>query len=108
MIIDSMQTFLPESSFILSAQILDGKRLGKQRVEAMQIYNIITGKSKSKAWVKHPAVLMWKGYEDSLAFYYNCMRHEWIKRGFKNTMPELPIKIVDEDNPFKTPPWLGN
>lgn len=37
-----MQTFLPYPSFIKSAQCLDNKRLGKQRVEAYQILQILT------------------------------------------------------------------
>lgn len=36
-----MNTFLPYSDFIKSAQCLDYKRLGKQRVEAWQIYQIL-------------------------------------------------------------------
>ena len=38
-----MQTFLPYSSFTESAKILDWRRLGKQRVEGMQIINAISG-----------------------------------------------------------------
>ena len=37
-----MQTFLPYKSFVKSLNCLDNKRLGKQRVEAMQILNAIT------------------------------------------------------------------
>ena len=36
-----MQTFLPYKSFKKSAETLDYQRLGKQRVEAMQIINVI-------------------------------------------------------------------
>jgi hypothetical protein len=36
-----MQTFLPYEDFTLSAQVLDYRRLGKQRVEALQIYNVL-------------------------------------------------------------------
>ena len=35
-----MQTFLPYSSFTESAKILDWRRLGKQRVEGMQIIKV--------------------------------------------------------------------
>jgi hypothetical protein len=38
-----MQTFLPYNDFVKSARVLDYKRLGKQRVEGMQIINAITG-----------------------------------------------------------------
>lgn len=36
-----MQTFMPYSDFEKVAQCLDNKRLGKQRVEALQIYNVL-------------------------------------------------------------------
>ena len=36
-----MQTFLPHSSFKDTFKVLDYKRLGKQRVEAHQILNIL-------------------------------------------------------------------
>ena len=36
-----MQTFLPDENYEESARILDWRRLGKQRVEGMQIINAI-------------------------------------------------------------------
>jgi hypothetical protein len=98
-----MQTFLTDFSFKTSAEKLDYRRLGKQRVEARQIYNILTGQQKSKAWTNHPAVLMWKNYENTLAEYHNCMIQEWIKRGYKNTMQLLPVT-----EPLTTPEWISN
>ena len=97
-----MQTFCPSSIFIMSAKILDNKRLGKQRVEAKQILNALQG--KSKGWTKHPATLMWKGFEEALKLYHNAMVTEWVNRGFKNTMELLP---VDENN-LVFPQWLGD
>ena len=41
-----MQTFLPYESFRESAKVLDWRRLGKQRVEGMQIINAIEGKKR--------------------------------------------------------------
>lgn len=103
-----MQTFLPYSSFFTSAFCLDSKRLGKQRVEAKQILNILTGKAKPNkngyiAWSNHPAVKMWDGYELALAWYHNIVIQEWICRGYKNTMPfeELKGQLI-------FPPWIGN
>ena len=60
-----MQTFLPYESFEKSAQTLDWRRLGKQRVEGMQIINAITGKKRKdgkpyKGWINHPCSVMWK------------------------------------------------
>ena len=43
-----MQTFLPHKDFSISASMLDNKRLGKQRVEALQIYNVLVGNLTKK------------------------------------------------------------
>ena len=82
-----MQTFLPYSSIKASLECLDNKRLGKQRVEAMQILNALTGQS---SWSNHPATLMWKGYLPTLRHYMNCAIDEWVSRGFNNTMEKVP------------------
>lgn len=104
-----MQTFLPYANFNLSAKTLDYKRLGKQRIEAKQIINILEGKVKKNkngkvAWENHPAVKMWKGYENALKHYYNCILSEWIRRGYNNTMEFYEINI----NEIKLPKWIGN
>jgi len=51
-----VQTFLPYTDFIKSAKCLDYKRLGKQRVEAKQILNILLGETTKAGWTNHPAV----------------------------------------------------
>jgi len=94
-----VQTFLPYPSFSESANVLDYRRLGKQRVEAWQILNILNGNSKSNAWRNHPAVRMWRGYEMSLAHYGVAMCTEWKNRGFNDTMLRrfedvLPSKLL--------------
>lgn len=81
-----MQTFLPYKNFEETSQVLDYKRLGKQRVEAFQILNLLLNRTESKSWRNHPAVKMWVRYENALKEYYNCAVKEWIKRGYKNTM----------------------
>ena len=103
-----MQTFLPYKSFDESAQALDYKRLGKQRVEAMQIFNALTGipTKSGKAytgWLNHPAVVMWKGYEEALLLYKNKMIEEWILRGYNNTM-----EMIGVSDDVTMPHWLGN
>lgn len=96
-----MQTFLPYPSFVESVACLDSKRLGCQRKEAMQILKTL--REGRKAWANHPAVLMWKGYEDALSFYYHCCLSEWEGRGYKNNMPypDLPKWMA-------FPSWLGD
>lgn len=81
-----MQTFLPYKNFEETSQVLDYKRLGKQRVEAFQILNLLLNRTESKSWRNHPAVKMWVRYENALKEYYNCIVKEWINRGYKNTM----------------------
>lgn len=81
-----MQTFLPYTSFKKSAQSLDMKRLGKQRVECYQILKALH--DPSYGWQNHPAVKMWKGYEMALVEYGLAICDEWISRGYKDTCKE--------------------
>ena len=95
-----MMTFLPYPNFTESFKVLDYKRLGKQRVEAYQILNSLT--NNSKGWKKHPAVLMWKGYEDALRLYLKTMIKEWVKRGYNNNMEIPDIQNISD---IQFPPW---
>lgn len=79
-----MQTFMPYSDFNKVARCLDNKRLGKQRVEVLQIYKALT--EDNYGWKNHPAVKMWKGKEYGLLIYGIIICQEWIKRGFKDTL----------------------
>ena len=81
-----MQTFLPYPDFKQSAKSLDNKRLGKQRVEAWQIYQSLT--IEDYGWKNHPIVKMWKGYEKALLFYGYEISDEWKSRGFKDIMKQ--------------------
>jgi hypothetical protein len=104
-----MQTFLPYPDFSDTARCLDYKRLGKQRVEAWQIYQCLTGQG-SLRWKNHPAVRMWDGYENCLLLYGVYICEEWIKRGYKDTMLgrfELCLIHKYKDK-LKFPEWLGN
>jgi|TARA_B100001750_G_C14914943_1_gene306444 hypothetical protein len=103
-----MQTFLPYHTFKESASALDWKRLGKQRVEAMQIINAIEGRPRKdgkpyKGWINHPCSVMWGDYVIALKQYANTIIDEWINRGYKNNMKFYNIKL-----PFEMPHWLGN
>ena len=96
-----MQTFLPYEDFKRSAEVLDDKRLGKQRVESMQIYKACV--LDDYGWKNHPATKMWVGYEYALLEYMNVMIQTWVERGFKNTMG-----IARFDTKIVMPPWLGD
>ena len=96
-----MQTFLPVDNFKTSVECLDNMRLGKQRVEAMQIINALT---TGKGWVNHPATKMWRNHIPALMYYHDLCIEEWVSRGFNNTMkmyhPEVESIIYPE--------WFGN
>lgn len=78
-----MQTFLPYADFARSAMALDPRRLGKQRVEVIQIVRALT--VPSYAWKNHPAVLMWEGHEEALGAYGMAMVRRWCELDFGDT-----------------------
>lgn len=99
-----MQTFLPYPSAASSAQVLDRQRLGKQRVEALQILRTLQG--RSSGWANHPAVRMWRGHEHALAAYGVVMCDEWLRRGYKDT---CRTRFVETANgPLIWPTWIGD
>lgn len=101
-----MQTFLPYADFDKSAQCLDYRRLGKQRVECKQILQVLLNETDSKAWVNHPATRMWRGYEGALALYGFAICSEWIKRGYNDSLLnyfELRTVLLNG-----LPKWVGD
>lgn len=96
-----MNTFLPYPDFAHSAACLDRARLGKQRVEVLQLLK--------GSWPNHPASKMWRGYEASLSWYGSCICNEWLLRGYKDTcfgkIRELCLPDYAMASP---PPWLGD
>jgi hypothetical protein len=78
-----MQTFLIDFDMDKNAKSLDNKRLGKQRLESLQIASCLL--EKETRWKNHPAVKMWKGYENYLMMeYISAIFSEWENKGFKN------------------------
>ena len=108
-----MQTFLPYADFSKTASCLDNKRLGKQRVESMQILNILLDTTSTVGWRNHPAVLMWKGHEGVLFEYLETICNEWKSRGYNNTKLEIYVNETKSkfsnflDSHKKIPSWLG-
>lgn len=107
-----MQTFLPYPHMKKSAQVLDRQRLGKQRVETMQIMKALL--VEGVGWANHPATRMWQGYELALFRYQVAIVAEWKRRGYKDTCLEKTKLILLENRPgiAKTelvfPPWFGD
>ena len=106
-----MQTFLTHSDFAQTALHLDNRRLGKQRVETLQILNAL--RLPNYGWKNHPAVKMWAGHELVLANYGIAMCKEWIRRGFNDTC-EQKLSAIAQDIFYGTPssngvpPWWVN
>ncbi len=78
-----MQTFLPYAGFAATAAVLDDRRLGKQRVEALQIVRALT--RPTYGWKHHPAVRMWEGRLEALGRYGLTVCAEWVDRGYADT-----------------------
>lgn len=100
-----MQTFLPYPSFAETAKVLDFRRLGKQRVETLQILKSLTF---GGGWSNHPCVAMWKGGERYLIEYGVAICEEWIKRGYKDTCLNKIKEYARYFNNSARPEWLGN
>lgn len=102
-----MQTFLPYPDYIESARVLDNKRLGKQRVETLQIMHALLS---GKGWVHHPATLMWNGYEHELLEYQKAVCYIWLLRGYRDTCYVKTVEVYYAHcapGMRGTPPWLG-
>jgi hypothetical protein len=78
-----VQTFLPYADFIATAEVLDARRLGKQRVEVLQVLRGLT--TAGYGWRHHPAVRMWTGYEEALVRYGLEICHRWCGLGREDT-----------------------
>ncbi|MFI9121099.1 MSMEG_6728 family protein [Streptomyces bikiniensis] len=114
-----MQTFLPHVGFADSAAVLDPKRLGKQRVEALQVLRGLT--VPGYGWRRHPAVRMWAGYEEALVRYGLDVCGVWTAGGRSDTcaatltrdyLALAPGGGVREQDELaaagELPPWLGD
>lgn len=79
-----MQTFLPYADFTKSARVLDQRRLGKQRVEVLQVLHALDRRRPPSSWRRHPVVVMWFGYPFALCHYGQAICTEWISRGYRD------------------------
>lgn len=113
-----MQTFLPFADFDECAAVLDWRRLGKQRVEVLQILRALT--RERYGWKNHPAVRMWAGYEEALGAYGLAVCRAWRQAGYADTCDaKIRIELADLGitdpgsqrelaQARKLPAWLGD
>ena len=124
-----MQTFVPLPDFGECARVLDRQRLNKQRTECQQILSALrslriheSGLATPKGWTRHPATLMWRGYEAALGVYMTFMVLEWERRGYANNTSTPysrrtflrndgystdPV-FVPDGRDAELPPWWGD
>lgn len=113
-----VQTFLPYPDFLASARSLDQRRLGKQRVEALQVLRGLT--RPGYGWRNHPAVRMWAGYEEALTRYGLDVCAVWSAAGRADTCASTLVTDLTTARGHgrvrsqaelaaagELPPWLG-
>jgi hypothetical protein len=108
-----VQTFLPYPGFARSAAVLDVRRLGKQRVEALQVARGL--RRPDYGWRHHPVVRMWRGFDEALLCYAVAITRRWRTLGFADTVldtllaeaPRPPRSQTDLARRRRLPPWLG-
>ncbi|MFB8148170.1 MSMEG_6728 family protein [Microbacterium sp. NPDC056003] len=106
-----MQTFLPYPSFRDSAAALDPARLGKQRVETLQLLraNTVPG----YGWRHHPAAKMWAGRLPALVAYGLAMTDAWTALGRADRVRAQLLEFAPEvdglpQSDIEMPRWLGD
>lgn len=114
-----VQTFLPYPDFHATAAVLDPLRLGKQRVEAIQVLRALT--VPGYGWRHHPAAAMWAGYEEALTRYGLTVCAVWCETGRQDTCRhtlQADLRRTTGVDRVRTeqelgragdlPPWLGD
>jgi hypothetical protein len=114
----AVQTFLPYADFERSARALDAKRLGKQRVECLQVLRGLT--VPTYGWRHHPAVRMWRGHLEGLGRYTLEVCRVWVEGGRADTcattilvdLAAAGVEQVREQDELAAagalPRWLGD
>lgn len=118
-----MQTFLPYLDFRISAMTLDHKRLGKQRVEALQLLQAFN--DLANRWRNHPVFRMWYMNRGLLAAYGIAMCNHWTALGYSDNCKNRIIEALPCDTlrqfaityattgidslppEYVKPPWMG-
>lgn len=113
-----VQTFLPYPDFVRSAAVLDRARLGKQRVETLQLVRALT--VEGHGWRHHPAARMWRGHLEALGAYGVAVVATWTAEGRADTtaatmaadLARAGVERVRTQQELAEagalPPWLGD
>jgi hypothetical protein len=116
--VGGVQTFLPYPDFERSARVLDARRLGKQRVECLQVVRGLT--VPGYGWRHHPAVRMWSGHLEALGRYSLVCCEVWTETGRADTcattlvgdLAQAGVTLVRSQQELAgagaLPSWLGD
>ncbi|MBG6224250.1 hypothetical protein IWX63_000805 [Arthrobacter sp. CAN_A2] len=89
--------------------MLDQARLGKQRVETLQVLRALV--IPDYGWRQHPAIRMWIGYVPALTLYGLAMVAEGVSRGHADSTHRQILEFaphVLERSDVPVPPWFGD
>jgi hypothetical protein len=106
-----MQTLLPYADYEEAASCLRDAELRSQISHAIIIVDSLHEIEGSEAWLQHPAIPMWRGYEAQLCNYGLAMCDEAKKRGWKISGSEERLEwhlgnvTTVDDFEMQTPPW---
>lgn len=108
-----MQTFVPFADIYQSASTLDSKRLNKQLLEGRQIYSILSSGRTTGGWVNHPAVKMWRNFDNALFAYLEAIKDECVVRGIQvdknwSALTEMHKWNYNRGTGMIDPPWWGD
>ena len=78
--------------------MLDHRRLGKQRVEVLQILRALT--RERYGWKSHPVVRMWAGYDEALHRSHRALLLRKDPEWYRLRLPDAP---EDEDYVWPVP-----
>lgn len=103
-----MNTYLPYADFAASTEVLDDKRLNKQRSDVMTILKACS-EPPPEDGDEHSAVKMWRGNEISLIRYGTNVCLEWMARGNADqTLKKIKEYLYTFEDHAADPEWLGD
>jgi hypothetical protein len=96
-----MQVFLPYANIYPSVACLSNDMLYQARIDARHILDTLENKSITHR--HHPAVKMFKGYEELLKGYLAGCIKQWVKRGYRSRMESPKVSFAKVTIPL----WWG-
>lgn len=114
-----VQTWLPYPNYAESARVLDTRRLSRQRVEVVEIMDVLHEVNQQSEYYDHPVIEMWRGYEPQLCEYGMVMCEEYQTRNRTRAGKIVNTRVTDliswhldcatsGEFTLSKPPWFGD